>query len=438
MKENIQTTRFENGLTILTEKMPDVRSATLGIWIRKGSRHEPTNLNGISHFIEHAVFKGTAKRNALDIAIETDRLGGNLDAFTMHEAVGFMAKVVDTQTANAFDLIADMLANPLFDERELKREQQVIIEEIKMVEDTPEDILSEIFTREFYPNHALGLPIEGTRKTVKTFNHKTTRDFHAQMFQPQNIVIACAGNVEHAQIVELVERFFAPPSSSVQSSNAERALPNSLNVGLTTEDAPKPSAPIILKKKKNLEQAHLIIAAPWIGADDERRYAASLLIGILGDGNSSRLWQTVREKHGLAYSVGASATSFEDCGVFSIYAGCSPDKFAQVVDLSIAEMRKIKQDGASADELNLAKEQTVASVLLGLEDSSVRAANLASMEMTHGRQISVEETLEKIEAVTIEEIQAITQEFFQTEKIALAALGNLNGLKIGRDKLNVN
>ncbi|HXH70689.1 MAG TPA: pitrilysin family protein, partial [Pyrinomonadaceae bacterium] len=175
MKENIQTTRLANGLTILTERMPDVRSATLGFWIKRGSRHEPANLNGISHFIEHAVFKGTPKRTALDIAIETDRLGGNLDAFTMHEAVGFMAKVVDTQTANAFDLIADMLANPLFDAKELRREQKVIVEEIKMVEDTPEDILSEVFTKAFYPKHALGLPIEGTRKTVRTFNHETTR-----------------------------------------------------------------------------------------------------------------------------------------------------------------------------------------------------------------------------------------------------------------------
>jgi predicted Zn-dependent peptidase len=425
MKENIQTTRLENGLTILTEKMPDVRSATLGFWIKRGSRHEPANLNGISHFIEHAVFKGTSKRTALDIAIETDRLGGNLDAFTMHEAVGFMAKVVDTQTANAFDLIADMLVNPLFNAKELRREQKVIIEEIKMVEDTPEDILSEIFTKAFYPNHALGLPIEGTRKTVRTFNHETTRNFHAETFQPQNIVVACAGNVEHKQLVELAEKFFTSQYTALSTRHS------------ALEAKPKPAAPILIKAKKNLEQAHLIIAAPWISAKDERRYAASLLIGILGDGNSSRLWQTIREKRGLAYSVGASANSFADCGVFSIYAGCSPEKAAEVIDLSIAELKKIKREGVTLEELNLTKEQTVASVLLGLEDSSVRAANLAQMEITHGRQISVEETLAKIEVVTIEEIQTIAQEFFRTEHIALAALGNLNGLKIRRERLEI-
>jgi predicted Zn-dependent peptidase len=425
MKENIELTRFENGLTILTEKMPDVRSATLGFWIKRGSRHEPANLNGISHFIEHAVFKGTTKRTALDIAIETDRLGGNLDAFTMHEAVGFMAKVVDTQTAKAFDLIADMLANPLFDAKELKREQKVIIEEIKMVEDTPEDILSEIFTKAFYPHDALGLPIEGTRKTVKTFNYETTKEFHAETFQPQNIVIACAGNVEHAHIVELAEKFFASQHSALSTQHS------------ALEAKPKAAAPIIVKNKKSLEQAHLIIAAPWISSADERRYAASLLIGILGDGNSSRLWQTIREKRGLAYSVGASANSFEDCGVFSIYAGCSPEKLLEVVDLAIDELRRLKREGVTLDELNLVKEQTVASVLLGLEDSSVRAANLAQMEITHGRQISVEETLAKIEAVMIDEIQEIAQEFFRTEQIALAALGNLNGLKIRRERFEV-
>jgi predicted Zn-dependent peptidase len=426
MKENIQTTRLENGLTILTEKMPDVRSATVGIWIRRGSRHEPTNLNGISHFIEHTVFKGTPKRSPLDIAIEIDRLGGNLDAFTMHEAVGFMAKVVDTQTANAFDLIADMLANPLFEERELKREQKVIIEEIKMVEDTPEDLLGEIFTSEFFPDSPLGLPIEGTKKTVRTFNQQVTRDFHAELCQPQNLVIGCAGNVEHTQIVEMAKHIFG----GRQIQNGHQAETNN-------SKAPTAQAPIIVKNKKDLEQAHLLIATPWVSAIDERRYAANLLVGILGDGNSSRLWQTIREKRGLAYSVGASSVSFQDCGIFSVYAGCSPEKLPEVIDLSIAELRKIKSEGVTEPELLLAKEQLTASILLGLEDSAARAGNLAQQEITYGRQISVEETLQKLEAVTAEEIREIARKFFQTEKIALGALGNLNGLKINRSRLEV-
>lgn len=424
MKETIQTTRLANGLTILTEKMPDVRSVTIGFWLRKGSRHEPENLNGISHFIEHAVFKGTKTRSALDIAVESDQLGGHFDAFTAHESVGFMMKVVDKKARRAFDLLADMLVNPIFDEKELRREQRVIIEEMKMVEDTPEDFLGEIFQREFFPNHPLGVPIEGTRKTVRSFNHDVTRSFHAQVFQPKNLVIAAAGNVEHAQIVELAEKSFSPLSFVICPSE--------------NLDAPVLSNPIILRKKRELEQAHLILATSWIESKSENRYAAHLLESILGSGTSSRLWQSIREKRGLAYSVGASGMSFQDCGVLTIYAATSPKQLGAVVDLSIAELKKIKREGISWAELNLAKEQTIASILLGLEDSSTRAANLANQEITFDKQMSLDETLQKIEAVSAEEIQDLARDFFQTENIALVALGNLNGLKIERDRLDVN
>lgn len=424
MKDNIQITKLNNGLTILTEKMPDVRSATVGIWLRKGSRHEPRRLNGILHFIEHTVFKGTARRSALDIAVESDRLGGHLDAFTSHEITGFMMKVVDKNALQALDLIADMLANPRFDEKEMRREQKVILEEIKMVEDSPEEILGEIFTEKFFPNHPLGLPIEGTRKTVKTFNHDITLDFHQAIYSPENLVVACAGNVEHAPIVDLVEKIFGDK-------------PKVENQNLNASEKPVSAAPIVIKSKQNLEQAHVIIASPWLSATDERRYAGSLLVSILGDGNSSRLWQTIREKRGLAYSVGADASEFQDCGIFSIYAGCSPEKVGEVVDLSIAELKKIKIHGVTEDELNLAKEQTTASILLGLEDSASRAEVLAQQEITYGRLIPVEESLAKFNAVTTQQIQQLAQEFFQTEKIALGALGNLNGLKIKREKLNV-
>lgn len=426
MKDNIQITKLSNGLTILTEKMPDVRSATVGIWLRKGSRHEPRCLNGILHFIEHTVFKGTVRRSALDIAVESDRLGGHLDAFTSHEITGFMMKVVDKNALQALDLIADMLANPRFDEKEMRREQKVILEEIKMVEDSPEEILGEIFTEKFFPNHPLGLPIEGTRKTVKTFNHDTTLDFHRAIYSSENLVVACAGNVEHQPIVDLMKKIFVHQSIENRSLQIEDSV-----------TAPQPAAPIVIKSKQNLEQAHVIIASPWLAATDERRYAGSLLVSILGDGNSSRLWQTIREKRGLAYSVGADASEFQDCGIFSIYAGCSPEKVGEVVDLSIAELKKIKTHGVTEDELILAKEQTTASILLGLEDSASRAEVLAQQEITYGRLIPVEESLEKFNAVTTGQIQRLAQEFFQTEKIALGALGNLNGLKIRREKLNV-
>jgi len=423
MKENIETTRFENGLTILTDQMPDVRSVTLGFFFRQGSRHEPNELNGISHFIEHAVFKGTEKRNALQIAIETDRLGGNLDAFTMHEETGFAIKIVDNQLPKAFDLLADMLTNPRFDEKELKREQKVIIEEIKMTEDSPEDILGEIFNEKLFPNHPLGLSIAGTPKTVRTFNQEATRKYHSETFNAGNLIITAAGKVEHAQIVDLANKFF--------DSKAKDQKPETRN------QKPILAAPIVIKKNNNLEQAHLIIAAPFVDAKNENRYAGDILANALGGGTSSRLWQKVREEKGLAYSVGASAAMYQDCGVFSVYAGTSPKQTEEVLDISIAELSKVVREGISREELELLKEQTIASILLGLEDSSVRAGTLARLEMVHGRQISLEETIEKIEAVSLEEVQSLAREHFQTEKIAFGALGNLNGLKIKRERLEI-
>lgn len=427
MKENIEITRFTNGLTILTEKMPDVRSATLGFFFKKGSRHEPAKLNGISHFIEHTVFKGTEKRSALEIAVETDRLGGNFDAFTMQEMTGFAMKTVDKDLPRAFDLLADMLANPRFDETELEREQQVIIEEMRMVEDSPEEYLGEIFNQAIFPHHALGMPIEGTEKTVRTFNRKVTADFHRRVFQPENLVIAAAGNLEHAATLELAEKFFGRRNAEGETPNAE----------FEELSAPRISAPILLKKKRGLEQAHFVLATPWIDARSERRYAAHLLENILGSGTSSRLWQTIRERHGLAYSVGASGVSFLDCGFFSVYAGTAPNQIGKAIDLSIAELKKIKREGVTNEEIELAKQQSVATILLGLEDSSNRAANLAQQEITFGKQIPLEETLRKIETVNAEEIRELALEFFQTERIALAVLGNLNGLKIDRERLDV-
>ncbi len=423
MKEDIKQTRLTNGLTILTDRMSGVRSATLGFFFRAGSRHEPDELNGISHFIEHTVFKGTAKRSSLDIAIEQDRLGGNLDAFTTHEETGFAIKVIDDQLPAAFDLIADMLANPRFDESDLESEQRVIIEEMKMVEDSPEEYLGEIFSREFFPSHPLGLSIAGTPKTVKAFDSETTRKYHQQVFNVSNLVIAAAGNVEHEDILKLASGSFPTPEVPAFADKSVRV--------------PSLAAPITIKHNPNLEQAHLIIATPFIAAGNKKRYAADLLANIIGGGTSSRLWQKIREERGLAYSVGASTIMYHDCGLFSVFAGTSPDQVNEVVDITIAEMREVVRNGVARDELELAKQQTRASILLGLEDSAGRAATLAQSEMLHGRQIPVEETLANVDAVTVEEIQALARKYFKTENVAFAALGDLKDLKIDREQLSI-
>ena len=431
VKENIKTTRFPNGLTILTEKMPDLRSATLGFWFRRGARDEPAHLNGISHFIEHAVFKGTGKRTALDIAMETDRLGGNFDAFTMHEQTAFTIKVTDKAVPQAFELLADMLTGPMFDKIDLEREQKVIIEEMKMVEDSPEEFLGEIFQQNFFAGSRLALPIEGTEKTVLTFNNETTAQYHRETFLPSNLVITAAGNIEHEQIIDLAAEFFVTPASQQKSEGLPgRRLADEMEAG-RFHDSPTDiyrdggaTKLILLKDKPGLEQTHFILAAPWIDETSERRYAAHLLENILGNGSSSRLWQKIREERGLAYSVGAGGISYRDRGVFNVFAATSAENFEETVDLAIVEMRRIKNEAVSDEELTLAKEQSAANLLLSLEDSSVRAGNLAQHEITFGRQISVDETLQKLEQVTIDEIKNIANEFFVTESLVLTALGN--------------
>jgi predicted Zn-dependent peptidase len=357
MTDQIQTTRLGNGLTILTEHMPGLRSVTLGIWVRRGSRHESPELNGICHFIEHAVFKGTGRRSALDIAVESDRMGGHLDAFTTHELTGFTMKVADTALPRAFDLLADMLGHPRFDASDLEREQRVIIEEMKMVEDTPDEFLGELFNAAYFPDHPLGRPIEGTEETVSSFNQDRTATFHAREYAARNLIIAAAGNVEHARLVEMAARAF--PESMTETGEAVSVS--------RQQDAPAPAAPILIERKKELEQAHLIIAAPWPSARSEDRFAASLLASVIGGGTSSRLWQSIREERGLAYSVGAGASAFTDAGVFAIYAGTSPAQLDQVVDLSLAELRRAVREPVEADELRLVKDQAVSSILLSLE-----------------------------------------------------------------------
>jgi predicted Zn-dependent peptidase len=379
-------------------------------------------LNGICHFIEHALFKGTHRRTAHEIATESDRLGGHLDAYTTHEMTGFALKVVDTEIGRAFDLLADLLINPRFDEGDLEKEQRVIIEEMKMIEDTPDELLTELFHAQYFPGHSLGRPIEGTELTVSSFNQATTTDFHAANFTPQNLVIAAAGNIVHTELVDLVSAAFT------NGSNRQNGF---------ASPSPQVAAPILIERKNELEQAHLIIAAPWPSARSPQRYAASMLGIILGGGTSSRLWQSIREERGLAYSIGAGGNTYMDVGMFTIYAGTSPGQMDEVLDLSLAEVRRIVREPVSEAELQSAKEQAISSVLLSLESSSARAGTLARQEMVHGRRIAPDEIIGSIEAVTREDVQQVAQTCFTTPTLALGALGNLNGFKVDRARLEI-
>jgi predicted Zn-dependent peptidase len=426
MIDEVRSTRLPNGITVLTEHMPGLRSVTAGIWVRRGSRHEAPEQNGICHFIEHAVFKGTLRRTARDIAVESDRLGGNLDAFTTHEMTGFAIKVADKSLPGAFDLVADLLAHPRFDQNDLEREQKVVLEEMKMVEDTPDELLGELFNAAYFPGHPLGRPIEGTEETVSSFDHQIISAFHAREFSPANLVVAAAGNVEHERLLELVEKSLG---NSVTTDGDGRLA--------FAQESPKSAAPILIEQKKELEQAHLILAAPWPSSRNDDRYAGSMLASVVGGGTSSRLWQTIREERGLAYSVGAGGSTFSDVGVFTIYAGTSPEHLDEVLDLSLAEMRRVVDESVPEEELKLAKDQALSSILLGLESSSARTSALARQEIIHGRRITPEETIEKIEAITAEDLQRVAQTYFTSETLALGALGNLNGFRVDRERLRI-
>ena len=423
MIDKVQTTRLSNGLTILTEHMPELRSVSLGIWVRRGSRHETRAQNGICHFIEHALFKGTQRRSAHDIATESDRLGGQFDAYTSHEMTGFAAKVVDTAMPRAFDLLSDMVLNPRFDEDDLLKEQKVIIEEMKMIEDTPDELLTELFHAAYFPDHSLGRPIEGTEITVASFDHSATADFHSRNFAPRNLVIAAAGNVAHDELVNMVAATFGAEAKA-EAPGCDSA-------------APDVAAPIMIERKSELEQAHLIIAAPWPSAKSAERYAASMLATIIGGGTSSRLWQSIREERGLAYSIGAGGNTFSDVGMFTIYAGTSPAQMNEVFDLALDELRRIVREPVAEDEMELAKQQAISSVLLSLESSSTRVGALARQEIIHGRRISPDEIIKMINAVSCESVRHVAQSCFTTAALSVGALGNLNGFAVDRSRLKI-
>jgi predicted Zn-dependent peptidase len=409
-----------NGLVVITETMTHVRSVSVGVWVRNGSRREVPEENGLAHFMEHMVFKGTERRSAEAIAREMDSVGGMLDAFTSKEQICFNAKVLDEHLPIAFDVIADLVLRPKFDSEDVKKERQVVLEEIKMDLDNPEYMLHEIFTRGFWPGHALGRPILGTPDTVKKFNRERLRTRFQHWFAPDHLVITAAGNVTHEKVMELVQREFGQ-----------------LPAAGTLEDhvAPDTRAPIHLETKKELEQVHLCIGVPSLPLGHERRFAAAVLNNLLGGGMSSRLFQNIREKQGLAYAVFSELTPYSDAGMLTVYAGTAKETVGQVIDLTVQEFRSMKESLVTEEELLRSKNHLKGSLMLSLESTSSRMSNLARQELYFGRFYSLDEILAGIEAVTREDLQIIAQDFFRPEQIAVTVLGPLNGFTLERSRL---
>ncbi|HMF65881.1 MAG TPA: pitrilysin family protein [Edaphobacter sp.] len=419
---NIRKTVLSNGLLVLTESMPHLRSVSMGAWIGSGSRDETPEVNGVSHFVEHMVFKGTTSRSAQQIAREVDTIGGNLDAFTGKEMVCFNIKVLDENVPPALDVLSDLVLHPTFTPEELAREQGVILEEIKMDEDNPDYLVHEIFTQNFWKGDALGRPILGTEKTVSSFNQQIVFDFYASRFTPRNMVFSAAGNLEHDAFVAQVEKQF----SSLVASGED--LPSKVA-------APVATPHITLKRKKSLEQVQLCLGVPAPPVNDASRYGVYLLNTMLGGGMSSRLFQTIREDQGLAYSIYSEMNPFRDTGSLCIYAGTSVDKTEKVLQLTLQELGRLKQETVSEAELKRAKDQLKSNMVIGLESSGSRMSNLARQQMYFGRFFGVDEIIEEIEAVTSADVQELAQRLFRPEAMALTLLGNLGTMKIERKDL---
>jgi predicted Zn-dependent peptidase len=409
-----------NGLTVVTEVVPTVRSVAIGIWLRGGSRQESKSENGITHFLEHMVFKGTSHRTAEEIARSADSIGGHLDAFTAKEFTSFSVKVLDEHVPRAFDVLADLVKNPLLREDHVEKESQVIQEEIKMVEDTPDDLVHEIFLANYWRGHSLGRPILGTRDTVGSFDRKRLVDYFGRHYTPKNMIIAAAGHLEHSRIVDLVAKEFGdlPPG---------RAVP--------CDHAPVPHPAIGTHHKKNLEQAHICLGTPAYPHTHKKRYAAYVLSTVLGGGMSSRLFQKIREERGLVYAVFSGLSAFRDTGYLSVYAGTSKENVRQVVDLIVEEFKQLKTKLLPDEELQRAKDYLKGSMLLGLESTGSRMSNLARQEIYFGGYTTLDEIARRVDGVTQDHVIEVAREIFDPKRLALTVLGPPNGLKFTRAEL---
>ncbi len=412
---------YDNGLRLLTESMPDVRSVSLGVWLTRGSRHEGDAAAGMAHFAEHMLFKGTATRTAEDIAQEVDSMGGQLDAFTAKECTSYYIKVLDEHLPRAVDLLADLLLRPAFHADDIAREKKVILEEIKMVEDMPDDLVHELFTSRFWPDHPLGRSILGSPTSVSGITGAGLRAFFGRSYVAGNLVVAVAGNLEHAAVRDLI-------------GSAFDGLPTAAE---PPDETPPATRTSVLFRGKEIEQSHLCLGAQGYAQAHEDRYTSYVLNTVLGGSMSSRLFQNIREKRGLAYAVSSGLESYRDVGVVTIYAGCDAAAVPEVVDLVVAELRNLRDRPIAAEDLQRAKDHLKGNLVLGLESTANRMSQLARSEIYFGRQIDLAEHLERLEAVTAGDVQRVAADLFSNGGLAATVVGPEGGAAPTAGQLDV-
>ena len=408
-----------SGLRLVTERMPHVRSVSVGVWLTRGSRHEPSAEGGIAHLVEHMLFKGTASRTQEEIAQAIDSVGGQMDAFTSKEYAGYFIKVLDEHLPVAVDILSDIVIHPVFADDELAREKKVVLEEIKMVEDTPDDLVHELFSEHFWEGHPIARPILGTAGSVRALTPAVLRRYFERTYCASNLVLVVVGNVEHARVRELVGRAFdvLPCVEEPLADAAPNVVPN------------------VVVRDKDLEQSHVCLGTAGYPQDHADRYASYALNTVLGGSMSSRLFQNVREKRGLAYTVYSGMSAYRDTGSIVVYAGCANDAVHELIDVVVAELREIKQASLPPDELTRAKDHLKGSLMLGLESTSSRMSNLARQEIYFDRHFDLDETLAGIDAVTGEDVQRVARDLFTGGTLSATVVGAVNGIEIPRERL---
>ncbi len=404
MSDAIRLTRLPSGLTVVSEHMPRVETVSIGAYVNAGTRHEAAEENGVSHFLEHMAFKGTERRDAAAIAREIENVGGHLNAYTAREQTAYYAKVLKEDLGLAADILGDILSHSTFIPEELERERGVILQEIGQANDTPDDIVFDHFQTTAYVNQAMGRPVLGTEETIRSMPRETLMAYMRRHYGPKRMVVAAAGALDHDELLDLVQRHFADlPEAAPASAEPARYTGGEF------------------REERDLDQVHLVFGFPSVSATDRLHFPTMLLSTLLGGGMSSRLFQEIRERRGLVYSIYSFAQPFQDGGLFAIYAGTGEEQAAELVPVTLEELRKV-QTNVTQDELDRAKAQLRASLLMSLESTGSRCEQLARQLQVHGRVIPTEETKAKIAAVTIEDVQEAAAAAFRGTP-TLAALG---------------
>jgi len=410
----VRRSELANGLRIVSEHVPGVPSVTAGIWVESGSRFEPRQLGGISHYLEHLLFKGTERRSAAQIAEEIDAVGGVLNAFTGKEYTCYYARVLTEHTALATDLLADLFLYSRFDPDEIDRERTVILQEISQSEDTPDDYIHDLFSLRYWPDHPLSFPVCGTVETVQGLARSDFVDFLNARYRPDRVIVAAAGDITHEALERWAERDFGHLSGSATGIDGV---------------APRPARGVFTVEKP-LEQVHLLVGAPAVAQDADERYAAYLLNTALGGGMSSRLFQEIRETRGHAYSVYSFLSAFRDAGYLGIYVGTAAEWVQEVIGVINAELRAVAREGLRAEELARSKNQLKGNMLLGLETSDSRMSRVAKNEIYFKRDVPLAEVAASIDATTNDAIVALAERVARPDGLAVALLGDLGDHRV--------